>query len=544
MDLNFYEKCIDQELSKIIKLGIEGLNFSYVSNLEKEVLSLKQREFTSKGQAYKFFEQLYKNSVYKLEEKLSEYDPLKIIESLMLYLSPLTKLTIISMNGEINFPLQVGRHLPNVWRELSVSVVNDKVLHTILKAYLGIKKRAIDIIVNINLIRINESSNNQVKSKLDTDSINDILADATTVCIYYDYFQKVSKENEENFSNKTVYIEQGKILYPNSVNFEQDLFINTVYKDYLYPVGEPELQKIYSLYWEELGFSPRKIINTFSALFFKNNLLSESILYKTKDELKCLVNLSNDTVNLKGLLVLLEKSICLEYRNQEKLSFIFDNNQRISTKGIIKIKDQYFLSFSTIVPYCYKLGNDMLNQDFLRKNGLSNQKISSYLANYYSEKWLHDIKNRMNKEGIWFEIQIGDFEKYFTIPPEKGITKEVDFILLDIHSKILYIGEYKNWQDVSFNFMNIFKEQQKIKKINQSHMNLLAILNLNLKKLFSMLKIHKVNGIEEVELKLINVFENRNISSNQNKDIKNFSRVEFEIYLQNNQSNFLKIKEK
>lgn len=150
----------------------------------------------------------------------------------------------------------------------------------------------------------------------------------------------------------------------------------------------------------------------------------------------------------------------------------------------------------------------------------------------------------MNKEGIWFEIQIGDFEKYFTIPPEKGITKEVDFILLDIHSKILYIGEYKNWQDVSFNFMNIFKEQQKIKKINQSHMNLLAILNLNLKKLFSMLKIHKVNGIEEVELKLINVFENRNISSNQNKDIKNFSRVEFEIYLQNNQSNFLKIKEK
>ena len=206
MDLNFYEKCIDQELSKIIKLGIEGLNFSYVSNLEKEVLSLKQREFTSKGQAYKFFEQLYKNSVYKLEEKLSEYDPLKISESLMLYLSPLTKLTIIS--------------------------------------------------------------------------------------------------------------------------------------------------------------------------------------------------------------------------------------------------------------------------------------------------------------------------------------------------KILYIGEYKNWQDVSFNFMNIFKEQQKIKKINQSHMNLLAILNLNLKKLFSMLKIHKVNGIEEVELKLINVFENRNISSNQNKDIKNFSRVEFEIYLQNNQSNFLKIKEK
>ena len=77
------------------------------------------------------------------------------------------------------------------------------------------------------------------------------------------------------------------ILYPNSVNFEQDLFINTVYKDYLYPVGEPELQKIYSLYGEELGFSPRKIINTFSALFFKNNLLSESILYKTKDELKC-----------------------------------------------------------------------------------------------------------------------------------------------------------------------------------------------------------------------------------------------------------------
>lgn len=138
-----------------------------------------------------------------------------------------------------------------------------------------------------------------------------------------------------------------------------------------------------------------------------------------------------------------------------------------------------------------------------------------------------------------------NFEQKFNFPDSRGTTKEVDFILFDASRKVLLIGEYKNWQDVSFNFLGMHKEQERIKKINKSHINLLSVLELEKRDLFELLNLE----IDYAKLELINVFENRNVLSNNREldsekfNIKNFTRVEFEKFIEDNKPHFYKLKE-
>ena len=79
---------------------------------------------------------------------------------------------------------------------------------------------------------------------------------------------------------------------------------NTALKEYGYSdEKESQIKRINKLYEEELGFSTRTIINTFLPVFSQNHKTRESVFFKQKAELKKLINLSNETVTLRGLIV-------------------------------------------------------------------------------------------------------------------------------------------------------------------------------------------------------------------------------------------------
>lgn len=546
MNLKLYEGKIYKEVSEILKSDEIGFFDVNLSSLNQGMFGIEEKKFNSKDDAYNYFDKLVKEEVSRLEDKISKYDLKNIIENLMQYLSPLVKLSFMTGNGKVEF----FQDFPTLWTRFKKSE-NKIVQSTNLKAYLGEQKKRVDVLINMCLIGLDGEIGSLTKRKITPEEIYDTLEDVSKIIGLYSILQGISKENKKEFNTEIIYIEHSRIFYPGLKNYMLNILENTALKEYGYSdEKESQIKRINKLYEEELGFSTRTIINTFLPVFSQNHKTRESVFFKQKAELKKLINLSNETVTLRGLIVLLESNMCLEYKKQDKYNFIFSNVEKITNRGILKIKDQYIFSFSTISSYTALLQNNMLNQNFLKENGIDNKKIARYLATNYSEWWLYDIKSRMNEKGIWFKIQIKNFEKYFKFPQENKITKEVDFIFFDMYSKTLYIGEYKNWQDVSFNFKDVHQEQQKIKKIIQSHEKLISILNSDVMTLLNMLGIDKyINNIEEVNLELINVFENRNISSNypiyggtnQDRKVRNFSKMEFEKYLQNNAEYFLKM---
>lgn len=550
MNVKFYQDLIDDELSMNIILDMKGLVEigTKKSNLEREVLKdiSSKKTFQNKNEAYQFLKELYENGLSHLEDKLLKFNPRLVIEEAMIFFTPLNILSILKLNGKLDLE-KIKVYFPKIYKSLN-SIKNNneediRILFTTLSSYIGTNKKAIDVLVNVNLVRIEE---NQTASSLNRPSDKEfleILDFSFGVCRLFNFFQMVSKEKESDFSDNTIYVENGELYYHNSKDFMVNLATNAAFKDFTYPVKDSELNKIYGLYEEEFGFSPEKVLKTFNRMFKQDSL--EMVFCSRKDEFRKLINISKGTLTLKGLLTLLETDICLEYNKQDRYKFIFSDKCKVSTKGLVKIQDNYFFNFATIASYSNKLGNNLLNQNFLRNNELSSEKISRYLANSYAEKWLVNLHSKLTSENIWIQIQVKNFEQKFNFPDSRRTTKEVDFILFDASRKVLLIGEYKNWQDVSFNFLDIHKEQEKIKKINKSHINLLNILELEKKVLFELLNLE----IDYAKLELINVFENRNMLCNNREldlekfNIKNFTRVEFEKYIEDNKPHFYKLKE-
>lgn len=550
MNVKFYQDIIDDELSMNINLDMKGLVEigTKKSNLEREILKgiSSKKTFQNKNEAYQFLKELYENGLSHLEDKLLKFNPRLVIEEAMIFFTPLNILSILKLNGELNSE-RIKDYFPKIYKSLnSIKNNNEKdirILYTALSSYIGINKKAIDVLVNVNLVRIEENRTESSLNRPSDKEFLEILDFSFGVYRLFYFFQMVSKEKESDFSDNTIYLENGELYYYNSKDFMVNLATNTAFKDFTYPVKDSELNKIYGLYEEEFGFSPKKVLNTFMPMFKPDSL--EMVFCSMKDEFRKLINISKGTLTLKGLLTLLETDICLEYNKQDRYKFIFSDKCNVSTKGLVKIQDNYFFNYATIASYSNKLGNNLLNQDFLRNNELSSEKISRYLANSYAEKWLDNLHSKLTSENIWIQIQVKNFEQKFNFPDSRGTTKEVDFILFDASRKVLLIGEYKNWQDVSFNFLDIHKEQEKIKKINKYHINLLNILELEKKVLFELLNLE----IDYAELELINVFENRNMLCNNREldlekfNIKNFTRVEFEKYIEDNKPHFYKLKE-
>ncbi|HEL2058489.1 TPA: hypothetical protein TY768_001679 [Streptococcus suis] len=532
--LKFFENLIDGKLSKFIELGVEG--FSEIINigadLEKIFLPKNggRTTFQSKDEAYQFFNECVERAIDQLNQKISQFDAQYMVEELMIWYTPLARLSLRKLNGKLNFESE-KTNFPKIYKCLSYIDNTDEIavrtLFITFSTYLALQKKAIDVLINLNLVRLSEEKNLSIVKKPSVEELADILEFSWGVARLHEIFQMVSKES--NFSVNTIYIENGSIFYENSKEFSVLLATNTAYKDFSYPVKDDELQQIYDLYGVELGFSPEKIANTFK------NTLEEKVTLdcKSKEELKKMINLAKNTVTLKGMLELLSNVICLEYSKQNRRKFIFDNQNKLSAKGIVKIREEYLFNWGTITSFCIRISNDLLNPDFLRKNRISNKNISSYLAHNFIEKWLLNFKTELEENDVWCEININNFEQVFDFNNKRGITKEIDFILFNESTKELIIGEYKNWQDVSFNFIDVTKEKYEIKRVKDSHEQLLRILESDLQKTGEFLGL----DLKGATLKLVNIFENRNITcDNENY----FTRVEFEAYCKRNLSSFKK----
>lgn len=546
MNYIVYQSHIDEQLSDRIALGTKGIigpvNFS-----EDLAYFLLQRNitFSSKNEAYTFFDELYKNRVSHLEEQISVFNYKVILEEMIVFLKPLVRLSISKLNGKLDFQKE-KYNFPKIYQTLKTIDNKDELavrtLFTTLHAYVGIKKRAVDVLANLCLIKVAEDNVTSSERKVAPEDILYFLELSNEIAYLFELFQMISKE--KNFSVNTVSINDGHIVYQNSTDFTVELATNTAFKDFTYPVNQEEMENIYNLYKDEFGFSPQAIYNTFD-LLFKNIPNDSFIFHKSKDELRGMLALNRGTMTLNGLLTLLEKDLCLEYKSQDKHEFIFDYKNKLSRKGLVKIREEYIFSTCTIASYINHLGNDLLNQDFLSRNKLPSPKISSYLSNFYAEKWLDDLSQKLMDKGIWNKIQVDSFEQEYTFP-FNGTTKEIDFILFDDKRKVLILGEYKNWKDVSHYFTEVEKEKNKINKMITSHVNLLKVLESDKSKLSKILEI----DVRDAKLELINVFEERNILCNDGLNgnrqdgfcIRNFSREDFERYLEKNGSNFLTIK--
>ncbi|WP_195611345.1 hypothetical protein [Streptococcus australis] len=554
-NFSFYCKNIDNYLSKLIDSEFEG--WFYNSNLELlSEIGVEEQRFETKQEAYDFFKQLYEKGVMYLEEYLKKYIPISIISESLTLLIPLNLLSLSNANGEFNFNLGLMETFPKIWKNIKTSNEYNRVVQTTISGHLGIKKKSLDVIVNLMLFRIDQTKLNGNDNSLQVINSKEFLkaiSIAEEIAMIYNFFQIISKENQNTFSSNTVLIENGKIKYPKAQKFGLDLLINATGKDYLHSISESKKEEVYKLYEKKLGISSSKVINTFSNCFSSKDLLNKveklnhSIFVKSKTELKKLVNLSQNTLTLKGLLLLIDNNMCLEYKGQDKYKFIFDNNEKITRKGLVKIEGNYYYNFGTMVSYSGILSQDLLNQDFLNELKVSDKEISTFMANQYSEIWLAELKDKLNKQGIWCEIQINNIEQCLVFPKQVSATKEIDFLLFDTRKNHLLIGEYKNWQDVSFSYPSVNKEQDKIKKNIIKHKELLTVLNSNKNEFFRLLNL----DIDDAEIKLIYVFENRNVLSNTNiegydsyynsGEIAIYSRVEFEKYIKLNKSNLLRM---
>lgn len=554
-NFSFYCKNIDNYLSKLIDSEFEG--WFYNSNLELlSEIGVEEQRFETKQEAYDFFKQLYEKGVIYLEEYLKKYIPLSILSESLTFLSPLNLLSLSNANGELKFNLSLMETFPKIWKNIKTLNKYNRVVQTTISGHLGMKKKSLDVIVNLILFRLNQTKLNENDDSLQVINSKEFLkaiSIAEEVAVIYNCFQIISKENQNKFSSNTVLIENGKIKYPKAQKFGLDLLINATGKEYLHSILESKKEEVNQLYEKNLGISSLKVINTFRNCFSSKDLLNKveklnhSIFVKSKTELKKLVNLSQNTLTLRGLLLLIDNNMCLEYKGQDKYKFIFDNNEKISRKGLVKIEGNYYYNLGTMVSYSAILSQDLLNQDFLKELKVSDKEISTFMAHQYSEIWLAELKEKLNKQGIWCEIQINNLEQCLVFPKQVGATKEIDFLLFDTQKNHLLIGEYKNWQDVSFSYPNINKEQDKIKKNIIKHKELLTVLNSNKNEFFRLLNL----DIDDAKIKLIYVFENRNVLSNTNiegydsyynlEEIAIYSRVEFEKYIKLNKSNLLRM---
>ena len=554
-NFSFYCTNIDNYLSKLIDKEVEG--WVYNPNIEfLNEIGVKEQGFGTKQEAYEFFSQLYEKGVIYLEEYLKKYFPISILSESLTFLIPLNLLSLANANGELNFNLRLMETFPKIWNNIKTSNKYNRVAQTTISGHLGIKKKSLDIIVNLILFRLNQIKLNENDNSLQVINSKEFLkaiSIAEEVAMIYNFFQIISKENQNTFSLDTVLIENGKIKYPKAQKFGLDLLINTTGKEYLHSILESKKEEVNNLYEKNLGISSSRVINTFINCFSSKDLLNKveklnhSIFIKSKTELKKLVNLSQNTLTIKGLLLLIDNNMCLEYKGQDKYKFIFDNNEKISRKGLVKIEGNYYYNFGTIMSYAEILSQNILNQDFLKELKVSDKEISTFMANQYNEIWLAELKENLNKQGIWCEIQINNLEQCLVFPKQVRATKEIDFLLFDTQKNHLLIGEYKNWQDVSFSYPNVNKEQDKIKKNIIKHKELLTILNSNKTDFLRLLNL----DIDDAEIKLIYVFENRNVLSNSNiegydsyynsGEISCYSRVEFEKYVEVNKPNLLRM---
>lgn len=138
MNVKFYQDLIDDELSMNIILDMKGLVEigTKKSNLEREVLKgiSSKKTFQNKNEAYQFLKELYENGLSHLEDKLLKFNPRLVIEEAMIFFTPLTKLSILKLNGKLDLE-RIKVYFPKIYKSLNSIKNNNEIVKRILFYY-------------------------------------------------------------------------------------------------------------------------------------------------------------------------------------------------------------------------------------------------------------------------------------------------------------------------------------------------------------------------------------------------------------------------
>lgn len=537
------KKLVDNLLTKAFETKIETPSNWLPTDLVKEELTSEHKIiFKTKNEAYQFLNSKVDKVVDKFIDRVSEFNSNDLLQFILHIENTLSKLTRERVNGKFSWEYKHKYDFPRFTEHvLKLNTDNPSVkevteiqifFHNYVN-FLGKIKKSIDVITNVLLINLKDSSNND--KSVDIQSMTNLISDSYSLWQLFHLFRLISKEKTETFNEDTIFIENGETVYKSSKNYYIESALNNLLQDYESSLDEKTETDLQELYYSELGFNIGSIVRGFNRSEFRYPCIF------SKEELRNIFrqhSLSEEGLGLKGLLNLLKTDILLDYNQEDRKKFIFSDEKKLSIKGIVKIGDQYIFSIGTIYHYCLKLESKMRNPSFV-----NSPKINSFIQNHVSEFQLNKISKFLSENNVWNKIDVDGFDDLLSEESKKqNTTKQIDLLLYNDSCDEIFFVEYKNFLKKSFDKYREIQEEFKIKSFDKTHIKLLNDLK---SKQAEFLDRYSIPASNDSQFVLVDVFEDRNILCGTNKIVDGYkviymSRVEFEEYLSSSLCQFAK----
>jgi hypothetical protein len=537
------KKLVDNLLTKAFETKIETPSNWLPTDFVKEELTSEHKIiFKTKNEAYQFLNSKVDKVVDKFIDRVSEFNSNDLLQFILHIENTLSKLTRERVNGKFSWEYKHKKDFPRFTEHvLKLNTDNPSVkevteiqifFHNYVN-FLGKIKKSIDVITNVLLINLKDSSNND--KSVDIQSMTNLISDSYSLWQLFHLFRLISKEKTETFNEDTIFIENGETVYKSSKNYYIESALNNLLQDYESSLDEKTETDLQELYYSELGFNIDSIVRGFTRPEFRYPCIF------SKEELRNIFrqhSLSEEGLGLKGLLNLLKTDILLDYNQEDRKKFIFSDEKKLSIKGIVKIGDQYIFSIGTIYHYCLKLESKMRNPSFV-----NSPKINSFIQNHVSEFQLNKISKFLSENNVWNKIDVDGFDDLLSEESKKqNTTKQIDLLLYNDSCDEIFFVEYKNFLKKSFDKYREIQEEFKIKSFDKTHIKLLNDLK---SKQAEFLDRYSIPASNDSQFVLVDVFEDRNILCGTNKIVDGYkviymSRVEFEEYLSSSLCQFAK----
>lgn len=532
------EELIDSLLCKAFETRIETPSHWLPTDFIRNQISVDGKQvFKSKNDAYQFLNSKVEEAIENFFTRISEFNPNDLLQFILHLETTISILTKARLDGKFRWEkLQIETFTSfnqsdalvklNTENPSVDEVADLKLFYHNFINVLGKIKKSIDVITN-SVIVVLKKNNLQSSKNIDVQSMIELMSESYALWEFNHFFKLVSKEKEEQFDENTIFIEDGKIIYPNLKESYIKSSLNNMLQDYDPQLDEETEKELQNLYFSELGFNLYVLMSSFKGFGLRVPCVV------TKEDLRSYFShhaKEKEEIGLKGLMNLLNMDILLEYKDKEdKKKFIFSDEHKISIKGILKIDEQYLLSIGTIFHYNLKLVSKMTNPSFT-----SNKKISKFIKDKVSEFQIDKISKYLTEEGIWNKNNVTGFDNLLSeASKEQGTTKEIDLLLYNTVSEEIIFVEYKSFLKKSFDRYREIQDEQKMNTFDQSHIKLLDDLKL---KQLEFIEKYSIPAKVGCKFTLMNVFEDRNIlcgteSFQGDYKIIYKSRVEFEDYL-------------
>ena len=532
------EELIDSLLCKAFETRIETPSHWLQTDFIRNQISVDGKQvFKSKNDAYQFLNSKVEEAIENFFTRISEFNPNDLLQFILHLETTISILTKARLDGKFRWEkLQIETFTSfnqsdalvklNTENPSVDEVADLKLFYHNFINVLGKIKKSIDVITN-SVIVVLKKNNLQSSKNIDVQSMIELMSESYALWEFNHFFKLVSKEKEEQFDENTIFIEDGKIIYPNLKESYIKSSLNNMLQDYDPQLDEETEKELQNLYFSELGFNLYVLMSSFKGFGLRVPCVV------TKEDLRSYFShhaKEKEEIGLKGLMNLLNMDILLEYKDKEdKKKFIFSDEHKISIKGILKIDEQYLLSIGTIFHYNLKLVSKMTNPSFT-----SNKKISKFIKDKVSEFQIDKISKYLTEEGIWNKNNVTGFDNLLSeASKEQGTTKEIDLLLYNTVSEEIIFVEYKSFLKKSFDRYREIQDEQKMNTFDQSHIKLLDDLKL---KQLEFIEKYSIPAKVGCKFTLMNVFEDRNIlcgteSFQGDYKIIYKSRVEFEDYL-------------